>query len=260
VHAIEGIPLTVDLDVQNHVRALALASPDHLRVGPFVFRYNPDWPSPYANYAIPDHAAVPSTADVQALVRAFRERDRKPRLEYLPSCAPRVEPALLSAGFAVENRAPVMACAEGELVRPEPVAGFGVREPCDEAGFVRAARVQHTAYGEPGDPASGEVDWLRRAATNGGVVAVAELGDGTAVAAGACSVPAEGLSELAGLAVAADFRRRGIGAAVAAHLTAEALRRGCRAVWLEPGDADIARIYRRIGYRVVGEKLNISLP
>ena len=79
------------------------------------------------------------------------------------------------------------------------------------------------------------------------------------IAAGVCSSPAEGLTELAGLAVAAGFRRRGIGAALAAHLTATALKRGCQGVWLEPGDADIERIYARIGYRTVGEKLNISL-
>ncbi|MEW5543091.1 GNAT family N-acetyltransferase, partial [Streptomyces cyaneofuscatus] len=33
----------------------------------------------------------------------------------------------------------------------------------------------------------------------------------------------------------------------------------CRAVWLEPGDADVERIYASIGYRRIGEKVNISL-
>lgn len=250
----------MDLDVQNHVRALALASPDHLTCGPFVIRYAPDWPSPHANYAIPDVGADPSPADVQALIDVFRARDRKPRLEYLPSCAPLVEPALLAAGFAVENRPAVMACARGELADPGPRPGYVLQEPATEADFVRAARVQHTAYGQSGEPAPGEIGWLRRAAGNGGVVALAATGEGTAVGAGACSVPARGLSELAGLAVAVGFRRRGIAAALSAYLTAGAFRRGCGAVWLEPGDPDIARIYARIGYRPVGEKLNIALP
>jgi predicted GNAT family acetyltransferase len=46
---------------------------------------------------------------------------------------------------------------------------------------------------------------------------------------------------------------------LSAYLTAAVLERGCRTVWLEPGDPGIGRIYARIGYRTVGEKLNISL-
>jgi hypothetical protein len=34
---------------------------------------------------------MPSPADVEALVDAYRDRDRKPRLEYIPSIAPAVE-------------------------------------------------------------------------------------------------------------------------------------------------------------------------
>lgn len=62
-----------------------------------------------------------------------------------------------------------------------------------------------------------------------------------------------------GLAVAAEFRRRGIGADLSARLTATAFEQGCRVVWLEPGDAEVERIYASIGYRRIGEKLNISL-
>ncbi|MGW1093662.1 GNAT family N-acetyltransferase, partial [Streptomyces sp. NPDC002596] len=79
------------------------------------------------------------------------------------------------------------------------------------------------------------------------------------VGAGGCSVPVRGLTELAGLAVADAFRRRGIGAALSAHPTAAAFARGCRVVWLEPADAAVERIYAGIGYRRVGEKLNISI-
>lgn len=103
-------------DVQNHARSRALRAGQHARSGPFVLRFDPRWASPYVNYAIPDDGAAPTAAEVDALVQAFRERDRRPRLEYLPGCAPQAEPALLAAGL------------------------------------LAAARVQHTGYGEPGDP------------------------------------------------------------------------------------------------------------
>ncbi|MET7616473.1 GNAT family N-acetyltransferase [Streptomyces sp. NPDC005408] len=250
----------MDVDIQNYVRTLTLRSPDHVRVGPFTVRYNPNWSIPPANYAIPDHGAEPTTEEIDALVAVFRERDRLPRLEFLPSCAPEVEPALLAAGFTVVNRAPVLACSPGSLVTPAPPAGISVGEPSDLTGFTAAAAVQHLAYGDTGEPTEGEIAWLRGAHEGGGVAALAtDDKDGTTVAAGGCSIPVGGLSELAGLAVAASHRRRGIGAALSAYLTATAFDRGCQVVWLEPGDADIERIYAGIGYRRVGAKADMIL-
>ncbi|MFJ3271685.1 GNAT family N-acetyltransferase [Streptomyces sp. NPDC086776] len=250
--------MPMDADVQSHTRTLALRSPDHLRIGPFTVRHNPDWQLKYANYAIPDQGAEPTAADVQALIAAFRERDRMPRLEYLPGGAPAVEPALLAAGFTVENRAPILACAPADLLPPKPVDALVITEPATDAEFDAAARVQHHGYGGTGEPEGGEAAWLRNAAAGGGVAALATV-DGVPAGVGGCSVPVDGLTELAGLAVADAFRRRGIGAALSAHLTATAFARGCRVVWLEPGDADVERIYAGIGYRRIGEKLNISL-
>ncbi|MDX3765077.1 MULTISPECIES: GNAT family N-acetyltransferase [unclassified Streptomyces] len=250
--------MPMDADVQSHTRTLALRSPDHLRIGPFTVRHNPDWQLKYANYAIPDQGAEPTAADVQALIAAFRERDRMPRLEYLPGGAPAVEPALLAAGFTVENRAPILACSPADLLPPKPVDALVITEPATDAEFDAAARVQHHGYGGTGEPEGGEAAWLRNAAAGGGVAALATV-DGVPAGAGGCSVPVDGLTELAGLAVADTFRRRGIGAALSAHLTATAFARGCRVVWLEPGDADVERIYAGIGYRRIGEKLNISL-
>jgi len=256
----------MDLDVQNHARTRALRSDHHLRSGPFVLRHDPDWASPFANYAVPDDRAAPTPAEVSALISTFRGLDRRPRLEYLPSCAPQVEPALLAAGFTVENRAAVMACSAETLIRAAAVADIRITEPTDDAGLLATATVQHAGYGEPGEPGEpgpGEVAWLRGTVEGGGVVALAttaDVGGGvTAVAAGVCTPLVDGLSELAGVAVAAGFRRRGIGAMLSAQLTATALDRGCRTVWLEPGEPGIGRIYARIGYRTVGEKLNISL-
>ncbi|NED30757.1 GNAT family N-acetyltransferase, partial [Streptomyces anulatus] len=83
--------------------------------------------------------------------------------------------------------------------------------------------------------------------------------DGAPAGVGGCSAAIDGLSELAGLAVAAPFRRRGVGAALSAWLTERAFAQGCRTVWLEPGDADVERVYAGIGYRRIGEKVNISL-
>ncbi|MFJ8646233.1 GNAT family N-acetyltransferase [Streptomyces sp. NPDC093546] len=256
----EGIPEGIADDLQDCVRTLALRSPDHRRVGPFVLRYNPDWDIPPANYAIPDAGAAPTKAEIDELVAAFRELERVPRLEFQPACAPELEPALLAAGFTVERRAPLMACAPGGLREPGPVEGIAFDEPADDAAYAAAASVQNLAYGGTGEANAGAIRWLRTAAAGGGVAGIAtDTADGTTVGAGGCSVPVDGLSELAGLAVAASHRRRGIGGNLSAYLTATAFARGCRLVWLEPADASIERIYAGIGYRRVSEKVDISL-
>ncbi|MFD6278113.1 GNAT family N-acetyltransferase [Streptomyces sp. NPDC060209] len=248
----------MDTAIQNYARTNTLRSPDHYRVGPFTVRHNPGWELKFANYAIPDQDAEPTDGDVADLIAAFRERDRLPRLEFLPSWAPAVEPALLAAGFTVENRAPVMACTAETLLAPKPVDGLRVAEPVTDEEFTSAAAVQHTGFGGEGGPDDGEIAWLRAATEGGGVSGLATV-DGAPAGAGGCSAPVDGIGELAGLAVADAFRRRGVGAALSAWLTSTAFERGFTTVWLEPGGPDVERIYAGIGYRRVGEKLNISL-
>ncbi|MFH9616915.1 GNAT family N-acetyltransferase [Streptomyces pratensis] len=248
----------MDTAIQNYARTLTLRSPDHYRVGPFTVRHNPGWDLKFANYAIPDQDAEPTAQEVTDLVGAFRSRDRLPRLEFLPAWAPAVEPALLAAGFTVENRAPVMACTADGLFTPKPVDGLRIAEPVTADEFAAAAAVQHTGFGGEGGPDDGEIAWLRGATAGGGVSALATVA-GLPAGAGGCSAPADGIGELAGLAVAGGFRRRGVGAALSAWLTRTAFDRGFTTVWLEPGGPDVERIYASIGYRRAGEKLNISL-
>ena len=249
----------MEFDVQHHARTLALRVPTQVRIGPFVCRFNPNWSSPYANYAVPDDHAEPSPADVRALITEFRDRDRRPRLEFLPGCAPDVEKALLTAGFEVESRSPIMACQPRNLAVPDPVPGLEFREPRSDDDLDDLFAIQHRAFEEPGDPEPGAGAGARRIYENGGIVVLAMF-RGEPAGGGSCSAPVDGLTELAGVAVADRFRRRGIGAALSAYLTSRAHRRGYRLVWLEPADDSVERIYAGIGYRTIGEKLNISLP
>lgn len=249
----------MDFDVQHYMRTLALRSPGHVRVGPFVCRFNPSWASPYANYAIPDDHAEPTAADIRALISVFAEHNRRPRLEYLPLCAPAVEFALLAAGFAVEDRPPVMVCPPESLTMPEPVEGLEFTEPRTDFELDDLAVLQHRAFGEPGDPEPGAGARTRRIYENGGIVVLARF-RGAPAAGGSCSPPVDGLTELTGIAVAERFRRRGIGAALSAQLTALAHARGYRLPWLEPADGSVERIYAGIGFRPIGEKLNLSIP
>jgi GNAT superfamily N-acetyltransferase len=246
--------------VQHQVRTLALRTTDPLRIGPFQLRLDPAWPTPAANYAIPDDGAKPTAAEIRSLTATFRERGLPPRLEFLPDCAPDVEPALRAAGFSVLNRRPLLACGPGDV---RPVAapdGDRVGAPEDERELREAAQVQHEAFGESGEVAPGMIAWLRRTGESGGRVGCAVIEAALeVVGAGVYAPPVGGVTELAGVAVAEPFRRRGIASALSAHLTAAALDGGAELIWLEPEDADVARIYARVGYRPLGEKLTLGL-
>jgi len=235
----------------------------HERVGPFVVGLDPHSANPFRNYAVPDPGAAPSAADVAALVALFAERDRRPRLEYVPGSAPLVEPALLAAGFTVESRAPIMVCPAAALVDVPPPAGVELVEAVADDDLLATARVQHEAYGEPAPPTAADVARLRRTVRAGGVVVLARAtgggaAPGTAVGAGLCTAPLDGVCELAAVAVAAAFRRRGIAAAVTARLAAPAYAGGAAAVWLEPAGPAEQRIYERVGFAPAGAKVAIG--
>ena len=64
--------------------------------------------------------------------------------------------------------------------------------------------------------------------------------------------PIEDVSEIVGVGTLPAHRRKGIAAGLTAFLVEDALRRGVRTVYLSAGDAAVARLYERLGFRRVG--------
>ena len=139
----------MDASIQAYIREAASRGRHTERVGPFLATFTDDTDNPYLSYAIPDDDAVPTPSDVAALVAAYRARRRQPRLEYLPSRAPAVEAALVSGGFVVDGRLPLMACDPDALAEPEAPAGVDLTLAVAEADLLAVVAVQHEAYGDP---------------------------------------------------------------------------------------------------------------
>jgi hypothetical protein len=125
--------------IQDSIRANACRWRDCERIGPFVATFNREDANPYLNYAIPDDAAMPSPEDVTALVAAYRERDRRPRLEYIPALTPAVEPVLLAAGFEPERRTPLMTCVAASDVRDVAAEEIELITPSSDDEYRAAA-------------------------------------------------------------------------------------------------------------------------
>lgn len=244
----------LDLRLLGYLRAAALRSRNHERIGPFLATFNQKDDNPYFNYAIPDDGAEPDAAQIAALIAAFEARARRPRLEYIANAAPKVEAALLAQGFAAGARVPVMTCLRGSE-QPRTAPGFEIFAASVDDDLGGAAEAQAEAYGEPPRGPGG----LRRTLKYGGVVAVArEVSSGAIAGAGAAMLPVDGISEITGIGVRPAFRRRGIAAALTALLTREAFDKGVTLAWLTPGGKEAERIYARAGFAAVSEALHIS--
>ena len=64
--------------------------------------------------------------------------------------------------------------------------------------------------------------------------------------------PVGRISEVVGLGTLPAYRRRGIGGALMALLAVGRQGPGVATVFLSAGDADVARVYQRVGFRRAG--------
>jgi GNAT superfamily N-acetyltransferase len=248
------------LEADVHAYLRSMAGPGARRVGSFTVRFDEHDDALPFNYAIPDDDSAPTVDEVGELVAVFRERGRTPRLEYVPAAAPKVEDALLAAGFIQEDRYPLLVCSPSDVVEA-PVEGGAVRVGVvgDDSGLWAVARVMNEAFGAP-EAGEHDVARLRRVVDGGGLVAAAvDTATGEVVGGGQVGIPYRGVAEVAGIAVRGSHRRRGIGGAVTALLTREGASVGITTPFLTPADDRAAQVYARVGYRKVGEALFISL-
>ena len=237
----------VDSRTQSYLRSVVAAEREAVQAGSYVLYLSPFGDHAYLNYAIPAEGA--ESGDGAELVAAARERGLVPRLEFVEPCFPWVEAALAPAGFEVEARLRVMTCS----------APLGCESPAEivrvEAGspLVRPAMTAtRAAFGE-GPPGDDEVD-----ASSGRIVAA--VVDGEVVGGAGWTRVLDGLSEIVGVGVLEDHRRRGIAGALTAAATREAFAEGATLALLTPGDDDTARVYERAGFADTSTMLHLRTP
>jgi ribosomal protein S18 acetylase RimI-like enzyme len=250
----------MDINVQRSVIALLSLRPKVVETGPFVIGWDPTTDSRFINYASPRPGADITAADVTALVEAFREIERVPRLEYVVSCAPDLEAALLAAGFTVEARHDYLVCSPESLVVPPAPEGFELRVPVTDEERAGTIAAQNEAFGAEPVATPADVARMRHTQDSGGAVMFARAAaTGGYAGGGQASPPSAGMAEVAGIAVRESFRRRGIGGALTAAITERAFAAGVGGAWLEASGENSWRVYERVGYVPTGKRLYIAL-
>jgi len=184
--------------------------------------------------------------------------------EWIDELSPSVREAAAGAGLTVENQ-PLMVLKDAGLPpRHRPPTGIEIRLATAEDDIATVGAVAAVAFSYRGMAAgTAGFDALRQQASErpaelveferdrlrgGTTVLAVALEDGVPVATGAHQ-PLGDVTEVAGVATLPAFRRRGLGAAVTAFLLADAQARGTTTIFLSAGSAEIANLYRSLGFR-----------
>jgi ribosomal protein S18 acetylase RimI-like enzyme len=202
----------------------------------------------------------PTEAEITELCEAFQVHKRTPRLEFIAQCWQGLATRLEQAGFHSEGEPQDIMLVTRETFQAFKTEGVRVQflEPNDpETLFQTYLETQTQGFGYSTDPPTNNqiTDWHnqirqgRRAA----------LGFFDSRAAGVGTMLGTELAELQGVTTIPDARRRGMAGSVSSALVAESFAAGAEAVWLSVEDQGARACYAKLGFLVIGSKLNYSL-
>jgi ribosomal protein S18 acetylase RimI-like enzyme len=214
---------------------------------------------PWPYYARPAGGEI-TADDVRAVRRRQWALGAPEAFEWVAELAPTLAPAARETGLDVME-VPLMVL-ERPLEAPRVAAELRRLEP-DDPALAASRAVTDLAFGDSADAGPAERDasvagWpetrlaavRERMAAGITVTVVAEDEDG--VLAVGSHQPVGDVTELVGIGTLPAARRRGLGTAVTAALAADARRGGAEIVFLSAGSEEIARLYRRLGFRRLG--------
>jgi ribosomal protein S18 acetylase RimI-like enzyme len=234
-------------------------------VGPFTLFVGREGGWQY--YARPTPGISVVSADDISVVRSRqRELGLPEAIEWIEDLVPGLSSAAEQTGLAVRAH-PLMSLSADDFRPTADAAGFDLRliTPDDDLASVQA--VATIGFGEPGTQTGsagvealaevqravppGMVSFVRDRLVRGLTVTAAAFRKDVPVAVGSHQ-PLDATTEVVGVATLPAFRRRGLGGAVTSLLVEDALDRGVGTIFLSAGDDSIARVYARLGFRVVG--------
>jgi GNAT superfamily N-acetyltransferase len=223
------------LSLQEYLRFKARQHHEVVSLPPFLLLFHPTDASSESNYALPNASESHDAQDnLSSLQRLFTERARQPCLQFIEEAFPHLGPSLHASGWSNIERSAVMMCTP-ETYRPAPeivelaimtlshessveeiregldTNALGFDPHAERATFHEAEEFRHSLL-------------LSRAFT-------ARLSE-QPVAAGMFTEIHEGVTELVGITTLEPFRRRGIAAALTAHMTQYAFQQGATLVFL----------------------------
>jgi ribosomal protein S18 acetylase RimI-like enzyme len=201
----------------------------------------------------------PSKSEIGELCEAFRAHGRTPRLEFIAENWQRLAMALEGTDFHSEGQQDIMLVTRDRF---KPFTASNVQVQFLQAGdsealFQNYLETQTQGFGYSTDPPTNNqiTDWHNQI-RQGRRAALAFL---DSRAAGVGTMLGTELAELQGVTTIPDARRRGVAGSVSSALVAEGFEAGIQAIWLSVEDEGARACYAKLGFSVIGARLNYSL-
>ena len=205
--------------------------------------------------------------DIAALGERQRELGVPEALEWIEEVTPGLRALARRARMRVKD-VPLMVLGAGRWRTPAPPDGITVRPlRAGDPALAASGAVQYIGFGHPGTavgeagPAERdasavglspvELDFLSDRIRKGLTRPVVAEDEGGVLSSGSHQ-PLGEVSAIVGVATLPSARRRGLAALVTARLVQDARERGAEVVFIEAEDAEVARIYGRLGFEQVG--------
>jgi ribosomal protein S18 acetylase RimI-like enzyme len=255
--------MSLDLlrQIEANSNAAAAQHREVVAVGPFRALLEPNTNTTWLNYAVPTSPLEDAAAAGDALGelrRVFDARGRRLRFEFNEGVWPDLPVLLERAGLQLQARYPLMACTFADL---RDIQASGVRVRLLDSGTMPAdlrayLSIRNESFGLDTGPVSDEAVEAFRLELHQGHLrwALAEW-QGEPAGVG-YTVPLDGVARLGGVATKRALRRRGVAATLSSYLALDHFARGGRLVWLLARDEAAQAVYDRVGFRLIGERLN----
>lgn len=245
-----------------NVKVAALGR-DVIAVGSFQALIDPATDLTWLNYAVPVEplGKKAEVAEVlEELREVFTQCDRTLRFEFTESLWQMLPEVLEEAGLQLEARHPMLLCTPADF-QPYQALGVEVRllttdDDTDTLSTFILVRNQgfYQELAEP--PTEAEIADLHEQIQMGQMGCAMAFLDGIPAGVGVTTTPLLGVCELAGVTTLLALRRRGVAATLCSFLVKEHFENSGDLVWLSAGNAIAKSTYERIGFRVVGSRLN----
>ncbi len=203
---------------------------------------------------------VPTQAEIAELCEVFKAHSRTPRLEFIAQCWAGLGETLERAGFRSEGEAQDIMIVTRETFQAFNAKGVRVQflESNDaEALFQTYLETQTQGFGYSTDPpTSDQITAWHNQIRQGRRAALGFL---EAHSAGVGTMLGTELAELQGVTTIPGARRHGVAGSVSSALIAEGFEAGAEAVWLSVEEQGARACYAKLGFLVIGARLNYSL-
>jgi ribosomal protein S18 acetylase RimI-like enzyme len=254
----------VELSRRCELAAYAAAMPNRatMRFGPFVALIDPHESLIWLNYAIPVAPLDAETPQaLTALAEHFAAHQRTLRFEFHAAPWPDLPPLLEAAGLQLDERQPVLVCTVATLHQPtDPTLMIRfLTADATPTELAAVVTIQQMGFGGgAGEVTEERLRWMRNAIRADHERYALALMNGVPVGAGSL-LPAGPIAEIVGVATHPSFRRRGVAAILSAALARAHFAGGGEVCWLSAGDDLARRVYQRVGFQVIDERLNFSI-